>query len=174
MNTVRVRAAEPGDGAAVAAVYNEGIDGRDATFETEPRPAAEIDEWIVEDCPVLVAEVNGRVAGGAWISGYSDRRYYAGIGECSVYVAREARGRGLGTELCEGLAVEAERRDFYKLVGKLFTANIASLRLVRRCGFREVGVHRRHGRLDGEWRDVLLVERLLGEAAVPTAQLSEP
>jgi phosphinothricin acetyltransferase len=174
MDVVRVRVAEPSDGAAVAAVYNEGIAGRDATFETEPRTEGEIEEWIAAARPLLVAEVNGRITGGAWISTYSDRPCYAGVGECSVYVASQARGRGLGTALCEELAAEAERRGFYKLLTKLFTSNVASLRLVRRCGFREVGVHRRHGRLDGEWRDVVLVERLLGEAAIPADQLSEP
>ena len=115
--------------------------------------------------PMLVAQLCGRVVGCAWISPYSDRASYAGIGECSAYVAADARGRGIGTALCEALADEAERRGFHKLLGKLFTTNVASIRLVRRCGFQGVGLHQCHGRLDGEWRDVLLVERLLGEAA---------
>lgn len=105
------------------------------------------------------------MVGSAWTSPYSDRPCYAGVAEASVYVTAEARGRGIGTALCEELAREAERRGLYKLLGKLFTTNAASLRLVRRCGFREVGLHRCHGRLEGEWRDVLLVERLLGDAA---------
>jgi SAM-dependent methyltransferase len=75
------------------------------------------------------------------------------------------RGKGIGTQLCSALADEAERRGVYKLLGKLFPSNMASARLVRRCGFREVGLHLCHGSLDGEWRDVLLVERLLGEPA---------
>lgn len=85
----------------------------------------------------------------------------SGIGEASVYVAPEARGKGVGTALAEALAAEAERNDFHKLLGKLFTDNVASIRLVERCGFSSVGTHRRHGQLDGEWRDVLVVERLL-------------
>jgi len=161
-----VRIAEPRDAEAIAAIYNDGMEGREATFETEPRSGAAFGERIVANgYPMLVAELDGRVVGCAWISAYSDRACYAGVGECSVYVATQARGRGIGTELCERLADEAERRGFYKLLGKLFPTNAASVRLVRRCRFREVGLHRCHGRLDGVWHDVLLVERLLGEAA---------
>ncbi len=86
---------------------------------------------------------------------------YAGIGECSVYVAPEARGRGVGTVLTEALAAAAVDNGFHKLIGKLFTDNVASVRLVERCDFSSVGLHRRHGQLDGNWRDVLVVERLL-------------
>jgi len=89
---------------------------------------------------------------------------YAGIAECSIYVAGDARGRGVGTELCQRLAREAERRGFYKLLGKVFPENQVCVRMLARCGFREVGLHRCHGRLDDQWRDVLLLERLLGEA----------
>lgn len=149
MGAVRVRMAEPADAAAIAVIYNQGVEGREATFETEPRSGRNFAERIVAGTyPVFVAEPTGRVVGCAWISPYSDRACYAGVGECSVYVA-----------------AEAERRGFHKLLGKLFTTNVASVGLVRRCRFREVGVHRCHGRLDGDWRDVLLVERLLGDAA---------
>ncbi len=74
---------------------------------------------------------------------------------------RRGRGRGLSTALTEALASTAEDSGFHKLVGKVFTDNTASVRLVERCGFRSVGLHRRHGQLDGEWRDVLVVEHLL-------------
>lgn len=160
-----LRAAAPGDADAVAAIYNEGIEGREATFEIEPRHGADFTERIAADAPVLVAELHGRVVGCAWLTPYSDRACYAGVKECSVYVSNEARRRGIGTKLCERLVEEAERRGFHKLLGKLFISNVASTRLVRRCRFREVGLHRCHGRLDGEWRDVLLVERVIGEAA---------
>jgi phosphinothricin acetyltransferase len=80
-----------------------------------------------------------------------------------VYVDQALRGRGLGTALLAELGSEAGRRGFHKLLGKLFTTNDASMRLVHRGGFRVVGTHLRHGRLDGEWRDVVLVERCLQE-----------
>jgi L-amino acid N-acyltransferase YncA len=113
-----------------------------------------------------VAEVDGGVAAFAATAPYSEREVYAGIAECSVYVDPERRGRGVGSRLLEALAAEAERAELHKLVGKLFAGNEASMRLVERCGFRVVGTHQRHGRLDGEWRDVILVERTL--AGQPT------
>ena len=106
------------------------------------------------------------MVGFAATSPYSDREAYAGIAECSVYVDPELRGRGLGTELLGALATEAERLGLHKLIGKLFASNEASMRLVARGGFRVVGTHERHGRLEGEWRDVILVERVL--AGQPT------
>jgi L-amino acid N-acyltransferase YncA len=163
---LHVRRASPLDGAAVAAIYNEGIAERQATFETQARrPRDVIGRLASSSHPALVAEDGDEVVGWAWIAPYSDREAYAGVVECSVYVRAAARGRGVGTRLTRDLAAEAERQGFHKLIGKLFTTNQASLRLVRRSGFREVGVHLAHGRLDGEWRDVLLVELLLGEAA---------
>jgi phosphinothricin acetyltransferase len=163
---LRVRRASPADAAAVVAIYNEGIAERQATFETVARrPRDVIGRLTSNSHPALVAEAGGEVVGWAWITPYSEREAYAGVAECSAYVRAAARGRGVGTRLIRDLAVEAERHDLHKLLGKLFTTNEASVRLVRRCGFREVGVHRAHGRLDGEWRDVLLVELLLGEAA---------
>jgi L-amino acid N-acyltransferase YncA len=161
-----VRAASRPDAEAICAIYNAAIAERDSTFETRPRAPADFEGRIgVARLPLLVAAAEQRVVGWAGLSPYSDRACYAGIGEASVYVAAAARGRGVGTALVEALADEAQRRGFHKLLGKLFTDNLASIRLTRRCGFSTVGLHRRHGRLDGAWRDVLLVERLLAAGA---------
>ena len=163
---LRVRRASPADAAAVVAIYNEGIGHREATFETEMRrPRDVIGRLASSSYPALVAEHGGEVVGWAWIAPYSERAAYAGVADCSVYVRAAARGRGVGTRLIRDLAAAAEQHGFHKLVGKLFTTNQPSLHLVRRCDFREVGVHRAHGRLDGHWRDVLVVELLLGDAA---------
>jgi L-amino acid N-acyltransferase YncA len=160
---VRVRAAQESDAGVIASIYNDGIAGREATFETEPRHAADFNERIIsERYPLLVAELDGRLVGWAGLAPYSEREAYEGIAECSIYVASDARGRGVGTEICQRLAREAAGRGLRKLIGKVFPENLACVRMVGRCGFREVGLHHRHGRLDGEWRDVLLVERLLG------------
>lgn len=146
----------------ICVIYNAGIVERGSTFETEPRSAEDF-EGRVDDprFPLLVGDAGEGVIGWAGLASYSNRPCYAGIGECSVYVASEARGRGVGTTLTEGLASAAVESGFHKLIGKLFTDNAASLRLVERCGFSSVGLHRRHGQLDGSWRDVLVVERLL-------------
>ena len=157
-----IRAATSADTQAIADIYNEGIATRLATFETEPRTPADIEDWLApgrERLPVLVAEQDGRVLGWARVIAYSERPAYAGVGEVSVYVTEQARGRGLGRALLESLQQAAAELGYWKLVGKLFTANAASAALVRGCGWREVGMHHRHARLDGAWRDVLLVER---------------
>jgi L-amino acid N-acyltransferase YncA len=161
-----VRRAKPHDCEAIARIYNEGIAERRSTFATEVRSAADIEEWLgSREHPVLVAERGGVVVGWARISSYSPRACYAGVGEGSIYVRAPERGRGIGSALAVALSDEAERAGFHKVVGKLFANNEPSRRLVARNGFREVGIHLRHGQIDGEWRDVLVVELLLGEAA---------
>ena len=161
---VLVREMLPRDAAAVAAIYNEGIAGRQATFETRPRTASEVARWLEEApaFPVLVAERSARVVGWARVTRYSERPAYAGVGECAVYVSADARGAAVGRRLLEALVHVAAGTGFWKLTGRLFATNEASIRLMRACGFREVGMHLRHARLDDEWRDVLLVERWLG------------
>ena len=160
-----MRAATPADAEAIAALYNQGIAEGEATFETRPRERQEIAAWFEPDLPFLVAEDDsGQVVGFARISPYSDRCVYEGVGEHGVYVDAAARGRGLGRRLLEELAAEAERRGMYKLTSRVFTTNAASLAAHRAAGFEEVGVQRRHGKLDGEWKDCVLVERLLGDA----------
>jgi L-amino acid N-acyltransferase YncA len=166
--TLRMRAAAPADALALAAIYNEGIAEREATFETRLRTAAEIAPWLEDRLPILVAEgADGALLGFARVSAYSDRCVYDGVGEHGVYVASGARGRGIAKRLLSELASPAERRGIYKLTSRIFTTNRASLALARACGFEEVGIQRRHGRLDGEWKDCMLVERLLGEALAP-------
>jgi phosphinothricin acetyltransferase len=161
-----VRPAEPRDTEAVAAIYNHGIAERQATFETRARRAHDVAGWLEEGRPFLVAQdEDGTVLGFARVSPYSVRKAYAGVGEHGVYVAPGARGRGVGRALMEALAEAAEAAGYHKLTSRVFTTNAASLALHRSAGFTEVGIQRRHGRLDGEWKDTVLVERLLGEAA---------
>src|SRR4051812_4906093 len=163
---MQVRTAEPADTDAVAAIYNHGIAERQATFETRARRPSEIAAWLEEGRPFLVAvDDDGAVLGFARVSAYSIRRAYAGVGEHGVYVDPGARGRGVGKRLLDALAERAEAAGYHKLTSRVFTTNHASLALHRAAGFTEVGVQRRHGQLDGEWKDTVLVERLLGEAA---------
>jgi L-amino acid N-acyltransferase YncA len=162
-----IRPARTADADEIAAIFAQGVDDRLATFETS---APTVEEWerriAATEELVLVAEDDGRVIAVAIAGPYTDRHhYYAGVGEATMYVEREHRRRGVGLALLSALADAAQKRGTYKLVGKIITTNEPSIELVRRCGFDAVGVHRRHGRLDGEWRDVLVVERLLGEAA---------
>ena len=160
------RMAQIGDAAAIAAIYNEGIADRIATFETELRSAEQIAIWFDKRHPLVVVEGDGGVLAFASSSPYRDRACYAGIAGFSVYVARRHRGTGAGRVALAALIDAATQAGFWKLVSRIFPENTASLVLMARMGFRQVGVYQRHGRLDGQWRDCIIVERLLGAAAV--------
>lgn len=165
----RARAATRDDAAAIARIYNQGIQDRIATFETEPRSTADIEQLIEQRAgkyPFIVVERDGDIV--AWASAglYRARACYDPIAEHSVYVRRECRGTGAGRVALEALCAESERMGILKLVSRIFPENVASLALHRKVGFREVGTYVRHGKLDGEWRDTVIVEKLLGEAAL--------
>jgi L-amino acid N-acyltransferase YncA len=158
----KTRAATLADAAAIAAIYNQGIADRVATFETEPRSAGQIGDWFDGRGLVIVGESaeTGPAAFAASFP-YSRRPCYAGIGEFSVYVAREYRGRGAGRAVLAALIEAAAAARLHKLTSRVFPENIASRRLLESLGFAEIGIHRRHGKLDGVWRDCVIVERLL-------------
>lgn len=162
-----VRPAIAADASAIADIYNAGIRGRNATFETRERSAADVLPWIdgAARHPVLVAERDGEVAGWIAASAYRPRGCYAGIAEYAVYVDEGARGLRVGDRLMAAFLPALEAAGFWKVLSRIFPENRASLALCARHGFREVGTYRRHARLDGAWRDVVIVERLLGEAA---------
>jgi len=156
-----VRAATQADSAAIAAIYNQGIADRSATFETRPRIAQDIAAWFDGRHPVVVVEQAGQVIAFASTSTYRPRECYAGVAEFSVYVSREARGRGAGRLAMQALIAAAEAAGYWKLLSRIFVENAASRSLVGSLGFREVGLYEKHGRLDGRWRDVVIVERLI-------------
>jgi L-amino acid N-acyltransferase YncA len=159
---VRVRPAAAGDVAAVTDIYNEGIRGRGATFETRERTPDEVRAWLGDARhPVLVAEAGGRVLGWIAASAYRPRECYAGIAEFSVYVASAARGRGVGDALMAAFLPACRAAGMWKVLSRIFPENAASRALCARHGFREVGTYERHAVLDGAWRDVVIVERRL-------------
>jgi phosphinothricin acetyltransferase len=160
------RLASVEDAAAIAGIYNQGIEDRTATFETDFRSAGDVTLWFDAVHPIVVVEdgPGGAVVGFASTSVYRPRRAYAGIAEFSVYVARGYRRRGVGRLAMEALAHAAAATGFWKLVSRVMITNEASRGLLASVGFREVGIYRRHARLDGIWRDVVVVERLIGEA----------
>jgi L-amino acid N-acyltransferase YncA len=161
---VETRLATEADAGAIAAIYNEGIADRVATFETEPRSADDRRQVIRSSAgtyPIVVVEDEGQVVGWASCSQYRPRECYRGVAEFSVYVARARRGRGVGRVAMEALIAEAERAGFWKLLSRVFVENAASRSLLAKLGFVEVGVYRSHAKLDGVWRDVVIVERLI-------------
>ena len=164
MSPLTVRLATVDDAEAIARIHNEGIADRIATFETEPRTPAQVAAALADKgdrYPTVVVERDGRVVAWASAGPYRTRPAYAGVAEHSVYVARAARGTGAGAAALEALCRAYAERGFWKIVSRIFPENTASLKLHERCGFREVGVYRRHGQLDGRWLDCVIVERLL-------------
>lgn len=164
---LRTRPAVAADLESIVAIYNDGIAGRTATFETRPRTAADLAGWLDGCHPVIVVEEVAAPGGGGVVAFVSTSAYragrecYVGVAEFSVYVARAARGRGAGRLAMAALIEAAQAAGFWKLVSRVFPENAASRALLRSLGFREVGTYERHARLDGEWRDVVIVERLL-------------
>ena len=162
---ISIRQATAADAPAIALIYNQGIEDRGATFETEPRTPADIVARLgdAKPFPVLVAADDDVVVGWAGLSAYRSRACYAGIAEFSIYLERTARGRGVGQQLLSSLIGAARERGYWKLISRVFPFNAGSRALCRSCGFREVGVYEKHGRLDGKWLDVIIVERLIPE-----------
>ncbi len=152
-------------------IYNQGIRDGIATFETRKRSAYELAPWLDDSAhPVLVAlgDVGDAdataVLGWVAASTYRSRACYGGVAEFSVYVAREARGRGAGHALMAAFLPACEEAGLWKLLSRVFPENVASRALLAGHGFREVGTYLRHARHRGTWRDVVIVERLLGAA----------
>jgi L-amino acid N-acyltransferase YncA len=163
--TATARVASAADAAAMVAIYNEGIADRVATFETEPRSTEQVAAWFDGRHPIVVVEDGAEIVAFASTSSYRSRPCYDGIVEFSVYVARRHRGSGAGRVAMTALLDAATAAGFWKLLSRIFPENTASRALMAKLGFREVGIYRRHGKLDGVWRDCVIVERLLGEAA---------
>lgn len=178
------RRAVTADAPAIARIYNQGIEDRIATFETRPRTPQDIETWFQTPFPVVVVEAPragaapagargfdgaaaadgaSEVVAFAATSQYRPRACYAHIAEFSVYVAREERAHGHGQAAMLALFGAALDAGISKLVSRVFVENRRSRDLLARLGFREVGVYERHGRLDGTWHDVVIVERLLDE-----------
>jgi len=162
MNLV-ARAASPDDAVRIAQIYNEGIEDRVGTFETRLRTADDVRAWFDGRHPVVVVERGSDIVAFASTSTYRARECYAGIAEFSVYVARSARGLGAGSVAMHALIDAARTAGIWKLVSRIFIENAASRRLMASVGFREVGIYEKHAQLDGRWRDVVIVERLIPE-----------
>jgi len=157
------RTARREDAAEIARIYNEGIEDRTATFETELRTARDVLRWFDEERTMIVVEADGHVRAFAGAFSYRPRACYNGVREFSVYVSRDARGKKLGRVALEALISAARARGDWKLLSRVFPENKQSLSLLASLGFREVGTYVRHAKLDGKWRDVVIVEKLIDE-----------
>ena len=161
---LRIRSAAAGDADAICRIYNQGIRDRVATLETEERTPEERTQWLGARGPrhpVLVAEADGGVVGWASLNVFNARRAYDHVADLSLYVEREWRGRGVGRRLLDALVARAIELGYHKLVLAAFPWNAAGMRAYGRAGFREVGIYREQGRLDGRWVDTVVMEKIL-------------
>jgi L-amino acid N-acyltransferase YncA len=158
MNGFTIEPMRAGDGPVVRAIYLEGIATGEATFETQ---APSWGEWDAAHLSFarLVARAGYNVSGWAALSPVSRRKAYAGVAEVSVYVAAHSRGKGIGRALLKRLIQESEQNGIWTLQAAVFPKNAATLALHKRCGFREVGRRERISKLNGSWRDTILLER---------------
>ena len=159
-----IRRAEGRDAGAIGAIYDEAIATGVATFAAGPHDAAERRGWLAARgarAPVWVMEQEGTVRAWSALAPFSHRPWYDGVAEYTVYVADDARGAGVGSAMLAHLVQEAPAFGYWKLVGMILQGNAPGLALARGTGFREVGTHRAHGRVDGGWRDVTVMERHL-------------
>lgn len=149
----------PGDAQRVLAIYQQGLDGGDASFETVAPAWPAFDAARLPAHRFVAVDADDRVLGWVTVSPTSTRAVYAGVFEHSVYVDRDARGRGVGRRLLDALIASTEAAGAWTIQSGVFPENTASLALHARAGFRVVGVRERIARQHGRWRDVVLLER---------------
>ena len=159
-----IRDATLADADAICHIYNQGIEDRVATLETETRTAAERREWLAARGarhPILMAEIEGAAAGWASLNRFNPRPVYDHVADLSVYVDRAWRGHGVGRALLGAVIERARAIGYHKMVLAAFPTNAAGMALYARMGFTRVGIYREQGLLDGRWVDVVVMERLL-------------
>jgi L-amino acid N-acyltransferase YncA len=161
---MQIRDATVEDAAAIAQIYNQGIEDRVATLETVPRSPEERAEWMAARGPrhpVLVAQDDaGTVLGWASLNAFNPRPAYDHVVDLSIYVGREQRGRGVGDALLGALTERARALGYHKMVLAAFPTNVPGMRLYERHGFTIVGIYHEQGMLDGRWIDVIVMEKL--------------
>lgn len=165
MNNYRVRLTSAGDAEAISRIYNQGIEDRVATLETELRTPEERRQWLAGRSPrhpVIVAEnAAGEAVGWGSLNVFNPREAYRFVADFSVYVERAWRGKGVGRVLLERLIELAREHGFHKMVLSAFPTNTGGMALYEKLGFRTVGIYREQGRLDGQWVDTIIMEKLL-------------
>jgi phosphinothricin acetyltransferase len=164
MTAIAVRPATPTDAPAICTIYNQGIEDRIATLETELRTPDERRQWLAARGPrhpVIVAEAGGEVVGWGSLNAFNPRRAYDHVADFSIYVERKWRGKGVGSRLLSRLIELARDLGYHKLVLSAFPTNPGGMALYEKFGFRTVGIYKEQGRLDGRWVDTIIMEKLL-------------
>lgn len=160
-----IRIAVSADIQRITEIYNQGIEDRFATFETRLRNTVEMEEWLLNREPrysvLVIADEQDYVQGWASVNSYNSRCCYGGVGDLSIYIDREMRGKGLGKLLLGGLMDSAREQGFHKLILNAFDSNEAAKKLYLALGFRHVGTYEKQGVMDGSYVDVTIMEKLL-------------
>ena len=155
---MEIRSMISSDWEAVSRIYNQGMRTGYATFEQEVPPWEEWDKNHLKECRIIAQE-DHEILGWAALSPVSSRCVYGGVGEVSVYVSEEARGKGVGKALMNQLIQESESAGLWTLQSGIFPENTASIILHEKMGFRKIGFRERVGKLNGQWKDNVLFER---------------
>jgi len=164
MREIEVRPATPGDAGAICLIYNQGIEDRVATLETDLRTPDERRQWLAgrgPRHPVIVAEARGDVVGWGSLNVFSPRKAYDSVADFSIYIERGWRGKGVGSRLLTRLIELGRELGYHKLVLSAFPWNTGGMALYQKLGFRTVGIYKEQGRLDGKWVDTIIMEKLL-------------
>ena len=164
MREIEVRPATPGDAGAICLIYNQGIEDRVATLETDLRTPDERRQWLAgrgPRHPVIVAEARGDVVGWGSLNVFSPRKAYDSVADFSIYIERGWRGKGVGSRLLTRLIELGRELGYHKLALSAFPWNTGGMALYQKLGFRTVGIHKEQGRLDGKWVDTIIMEKLL-------------
>ncbi|MFD9626428.1 arsinothricin resistance N-acetyltransferase ArsN1 family A [Peribacillus muralis] len=159
-----IREAMEKDIVPIKEIYNQGIEDRVATLETEMKDQSYMEEWFAKHIgryKVIVAEQEGEIVGWASLNPYNSRDAYKGVADLSVYISRGHRGKGIGGLLLQSIEKLAKENDFNKIVLFTFPFNQMGQGLYSKRGYREVGVFKNQGILDGEFVDVMAMEKLL-------------
>lgn len=163
---LQTRRAEKRDAAEIARIYHQATQDGLATFENFLVTSEERQRWVEEHSdqyPLLVAEWSGRILGWASLSPYHIRPRVEGIVEMLIYIDRDYRRHGVGRELMRALQAAARSCGHRKIIGRFVAHNDAGRTLCRMTGWREVGVHQKHTRIEGRWQDLVVVEFLIPE-----------
>ncbi|NHC41312.1 N-acetyltransferase [Bacillus sp. MM2020_1] len=164
MNEVVIREAINSDIISIQTIYNQGIEDRIATLETEIKDGSYMMDWFEKHkgrYKVIVAEDEDQIVGWAALNQYNNRCAYDGVADISVYISRDYRGKGIGKKLLADLESHAEENGFHKMVLFTFPFNQLGKGLYKKMGFREVGIFKNQGIIDGEFVDVMAMEKLL-------------
>jgi phosphinothricin acetyltransferase len=165
MSDLIIRDAIQSDIEEILGIYNEGIMDRVATLEINEKDRLYMTDWFNQHqgrYKVIVADLHEKVVGWASLNPYNSRKAYEGVADLSIYIKRESRGKGIGGKLLSSIQQKAIESQFHKIVLFTFPFNQLGQGLYRKQGFREVGIFQRQGKLDGNYVDVMAMEKLLG------------